>query len=1207
MDLSVRRSEVGDIPAILALAADDDFILKKRYGAALNFHHLIETAFLSVTITDAARGDRVVGFAAFTDRPKSAGGAIPYADWDGFLKAGWLSAREVSTVSPCNTTWLACLVADPAAEYDVAMKMLTTALATMPQVDNVLVPLGADVPAFSPVCDIFTAVAESNAGTRPEGFAGRVYKVTRAEIIPELQLRAGVVQDYDDLMPLLLSGDGVVTPLPDNLFLEELLQNQDEYHAVVVATDRHTEQVVGLMCLRATYTEQHDVVRQYSTDVFNKLKPVLPPTHKGQQAGHNSVLISFFYLNPAYDNCSGQFLPHAFDKFPFAEYCMTYLPHEAPVHALLHSFAYVPIKKLQPSNLQGERLPLPEGLYLCCRYSLDDVAAVPVAGAHEAAVTKMMTTQSELSQDMSEATCVALTQSIQVVGDDGRDGSNLPFQSFVVTWRDNVVGVAVTRPCTVEEMHSLRANFDIEAFVNFAPEGNANMAASDISADPLAAPATYHRDAMPGVVLKHCYVKPIFRPRLRFILREVLRLTGAETILYPAGAASEVFTPLVAELVLALPRRVTEFALPSTDTSEAPPAADVDGLLTLHHTTQKLLSDEKTHINARIVVVGSGTTGLAFIYSLLVIPYLQFSNIVLVSKDGLPQHPMQRDLMWTTDSMDWTEREYLALRVGKKVRVIEGTMIDFDRTDKYIYTDNATCEPYDHLVLTVGRQYTIPVALHKQNSAKNGVFPLSNANAIAKIKQHIHESEIYEDERSRAVIYGSNLDVYAIASCVIQLGLGASRIVVVCPDGGGYSAFGDDVCDKKVDELFESLQIQQHRGHRLERLEFDEDNTLTQVVITPTGDRADGAVKQIELDATMMIYAHEKDIDKEVLSALNKRSIVFDGRVIVNNCYRTTDKSIYAAGPVAMFSRRFGPCQDFDVFNTLELGRHLCHTVLGFLGIDEFQQQQDEGDDEGDSYVPKDDPLAAQLGTFREAAPEDLARRRPKPLPTYSENICRRVVVPTGLIYFSCHTVDFAETDVATHCEYLTSFSEETNPTPGGATDAEGRTVEKSYLRLAISPNRRIESVVFLGRDPREMSNFRSLVGTSEATLNLAYNYNECPGLDVQLFLRSIWARAIFHDRFVAATAAIKQRLQGHPDVAAVKADMLAKLRASGDKTLGKLDRDAALLRLTDAHGDARHAIELELIKFLHDHKAFVPQHYYLPDISAHVQAATSL
>lgn len=34
------------------------------------------------------------------------------------------------------------------------------------------------------------------------------------------------------------------------------------------------------------------------------------------------------------------------------------------------------------------------------------------------------------------------------------------------------------------------------------------------------------------------------------------------------------------------------------------------------------------------------------------------------------------------------------------------------------------------------------------------------------------------------------------------------------------------------------------------------------------------------------------------------RSIVFDGRVIVENNYRTADKHIYAAGPIAMFSRR---------------------------------------------------------------------------------------------------------------------------------------------------------------------------------------------------------------------------------------------------------------------------------------------------------------
>lgn len=34
--------------------------------------------------------------------------------------------------------------------------------------------------------------------------------------------------------------------------------------------------------------------------------------------------------------------------------------------------------------------------------------------------------------------------------------------------------------------------------------------------------------------------------------------------------------------------------------------------------------------------------------------------------------------------------------------------MDFERTEKYVVTDHGLVEPYDHLVITAGRQYTVP-------------------------------------------------------------------------------------------------------------------------------------------------------------------------------------------------------------------------------------------------------------------------------------------------------------------------------------------------------------------------------------------------------------------------------------------------------------------------------------------------------------------
>jgi len=1194
-ELTVRRASVADIPAIRGLMLDDDFILKKRYSrdgtSNLNLHTLIETNFLCVAVVDAA--DAVVGFAAFTDSPHRSD--IPAESWEEYLRCGWLSQKFVGDVYPCNALWLTCLIVGSGfSEYDLALQMLTTALATLVNVHHFLYALPDDVPAFSPLCDIFHPCEETGA-TVPASvsayhdakFKGRIYRVARNEVIPELQLRKGVVEDYDDFMPLLLNREGVVTPLPANLFLEELLQDQDEWNAVVVATDRATQQVVGLMCLKAAYEEQQHLVKQYSCELFAKLKPIVPNTaHRGQQAGHNVAMITFFYLNPRYDNCAGQFIPYAFQKFPFAEYLACLLPHAAPVHPLLHEFEYVPIKKFQPST-QGDKVPTPDGLYVVCRYAFEPVQTLPIGAQHEAAVGKLLQAQTELSQDSSEDFNVKLAQSVPV---GGVKRSDLPFQGFVAVWRDAVVGAVVTKRVPVDQLYALRANFDIESFVNFSPHGAPNYAATDFEEDPFKAPQTYYTDDMPGIVLVYCYVKPVFRHRLRLILRDVLRLTASETILFPAQEKTEVYTALLTELVLCPPRRIVEFA---DDEAPIQPrvSADVAPLMTLHCTSRKLLSDEKTHINARIIVVGASNTGLAFIYALLQISYLHFSNILLVNLDGLPPHPLARERMWTVDTMDWTEREYLALRVGKRVRVIEGTVIDFERQDRYIYTSSQVYELYDHLILTVGRQYTVPEELltdgRKRAAAAdgadggkdgapgarrkrtNGVFPLANSHVIADIQDHIRDSEQIGEQRSRVVVYGGGLDAFAIVTCLIDLRLEPQRIVVVQPPREKHapaSPFQDDVVDRRVKNMLDTLRVQVKTG-KLERLEYDEDNSLSSVVI---GDEP-------EMDCTMLIYADQKDIDAIVLQALTKRSIVFDGRVIVENSYRTADRHIYAAGPVAMFSARFGPSEDFDIYNTLEVGTHLCHTVLGLMGIDEFHNEHTIDDEKVE--MPKEDLLRAQLGTFKEGASdamsgEEIAKRRPKPLPVYKEKLCKRVKLPQELTFFTCYSVGYHSMEAAGEVEFLRSFSDDVPPVDvatgrplardaggaGDATDDVETDPWKSYLRLAIGRNGRIESVVYLGRDPREIHNFRALVGTPESQLNLRYNYHQTKAaggrLDIQAYLRQRWARALLHDQYPRLWASLQEKLKKHADLQAVKADMLARIRASSQRWLSADDRE---------------------------------------------------
>ena len=304
----------------------------------------------------------------------------------------------------------------------------------------------------------------------------------------------------------------------------------------------------------------------------------------------------------------------------------------------------------------------------------------------------------------------------------------------------------------------------------------------------------------------------------------------------------------------------------------------------------------------------------------------------------------------------------------------------------------------------------------------------------------------------------------------------------------------------------------------------------------------------------------------------------------------------------------------------------MANTTLGFLGVEEFIDPAIHID-EAEEFVPKDDPLAAELGTIHNSATGQPNKpRRPKPLPVYHDNVCRRVFLPRGLIYFSCCSLRSAEMEPA-QLLFLESTSWDLVPPPpamdgpqdgggggeavhnataNGGSAASDALSSQSYVRLAVSRDHRIvEAVHYYGRDHRELYNFRSLVGMSEATLNLCYNHfglkeQQAKTLDAQRYVRSPWARAVFADTFPDLMATIRQQFVTHPETRQAMATLRQSLRSNAAATVADEDRGEVMKRLTDPSNPARQLVELELLKFLHQQKAFTPQIYFLPDITEH-------
>eukprot|EP01060_Flectonema_neradi_P039166 TRINITY_DN8513_c0_g1_i1.p1 TRINITY_DN8513_c0_g1~~TRINITY_DN8513_c0_g1_i1.p1 ORF type:complete len:1039 (+),score=168.07 TRINITY_DN8513_c0_g1_i1:425-3541(+) len=1034
------------------------------------------------------------------------------------------------------------------------MKIIAT---TVPTVSYYLFAVSTSHGIFPPLTTTFQRIPPKGTDSQMS-----VFSCMKTDVLPNLIIRKGLVEDFDDLMPLLQKGDGVLTTPPEEFFLDETLENQNEFQSVLVAEDPETRQIIGLVCMSGGMDKQNYVTKNYNTDVYQKLRHA-NDTDPSRAAAPNSFQITFFYLNPDYENRADSFIEPAFAEFPTCEYCFISLPHTTTEHSLLHDFSYIPLK-------QG--LTLPNGVWLLSRRCLSPTVVRPTSEDDYAELDAILESQTELSLECSRKMTDLLREAVGHQTSGYKDGLLYSFTLLDDTGK--AVGTTLIRVLACEEVHSLRGNFELDSIVNFVPNGCPDYSGTDINIDAPDNRAQLSA-TMPALLITQFYVLPSYRNRIRTFIREVLRQTQMQLAFYCLSLVDEASQPLLAELILAMPRRIIEHS------EEHPPDAEDEELLCLHFISKKQLSDDVTKIYARLVVIGASTTGLAAVYEWLKIPFLHIANIVMVSRDGIPDHPSVETENWSVDTLTWLEREYMLFRIGGKVRIIEGTIIDFERTEKYIVTDNGFIEPYDHLIITAGRQYSIPKELTSKHLTKNGMFELSNSSQIHKIKQHIRESEAYEDELSNAIIYGSGKKVYTVATSLTQIGLSPSRLVIVSPEDTSNeedAIFDDPLVDIKVDKLMESLGAKTYKNYVLDRMDYDEDQNLSSVYISSKTDSRDDQKKKVaEIPATMFIYCHEKDIDSQILSALNKRSIVFDGRVIVKYNYRTTDPQIYAVGPIAMFSGRFGPSEEFESFNPLEVGRKFAQAVLGFIGVEEFQEEIDDNDQAG---LEPEDAVAA------ESEPQNIL---PKPLPVYTERVSCRVQLPNHFHFFRCHTANYSE--VAGRCRHLTS------------SNARG----DNYMRVSIGSNKYIEAISYFGSEEVEVHNLQTLVGLPESLLNIVYAYEHSrngrdqPTLDLLKYLRGKWTYALYYSNFPTFFEDVREKLANHDETKRLRNVIMEYVEKNGLEEIDEASRRTLIESVSVDGSETRKLIEEEMIKFLHHNKQHFPTIYYLPDMNKFV------
>lgn len=1285
------------------------------------FTTLIEQSVISITAISTVI-DKPVGFICLDDTPHTT--LIPGDSWEVLLDDSDGDCDKPLSIFPCNTLWVkAVLVPTSTAlmsdstnmtkeDLDLQRKLLLfgysseallqrflhIALDNLPSIEHLLVPC-----PMGQTYRVFENIGFRPRPLQPSSFNGTVLHIKSVSIVPQLLLRLGIVEDYDDFVVRILGGDGLITSLPEEFYLDELLKDQNSNNKVIVAEDAVTHRVAGIMCLEASIEDQQMISRQYYTELYGKLRPMRGQRNASKGAvTSNMVRIKFFYIDPAYALRAKSFLPVIYKEFPFVEYVIITLPYDTEKPPFLGDFDHVPLRKYYPRNSEGYLIPPPDGLWINCRYAADPVVVAPVRSEKD--ITSINVFLDEPHMEFSQHQIALLREDIQLL----RSGRETPedveesnINSFVfsfVTYTENVgsekqlpivVGVASARKISVNEMYSLRANYDLDKLVNYYSKAPRDYSETDVTLSSEEGRRKFFRNEVRGLLVRSFYVRPVYRSRISFLMRELLRHTDCELALLLEDNASSPFTTLLHQLLRIQPRRVVEKPRPPASepvfTPRSPeriPSKDVAPLGCLFAATRRTLGDRKKLVHTRIIVVGAGSTGLTFLYRLLTVPYICFTNLVLISTDGMPEHPNQQQNLWSTDRMELLEREHMGLTVGNPIRVIHGSMVDIETAQRYVVVDDSTYEPYDYVILTTGRQFGVPLSISSlqqpvqqrqqlsRTSTPPGVLPISGSASVERLQRTLYELDRNPENVSNIVVYGSGLDAFAIATSIINLGFSPQRMVLVSPDV--TNPFVDKDAFECVVRMWSALGANTMHGYKISRTEYDDDGTtLTTVVLSPVpalaapaGPGTDSnARSSVEINCSLIVCCEDKDIDSNVLSTLNRRSIVFDGRVTVESNYLTTNPCVYATGPVAMFTRRYGTTTSFDEFNARDVGTNLAEVILGTLGFEEFATPNlqsctdkenellaahnelyskvlDENGSRNANYGVDLNSLSAEKDAH-EIAKQNQLKQQQK-LPVYTTPVASRIRLPGKYVFFSTMRIFFDPAQCTRlyysciegnkpYVDDITASYQVATPADRGSIYKD---VEQDLLVIYLNKHTRlIDAVVYFGNGSPETHNYMCLIGLPHSLLNLIFRYNEArtdllesddcgsnssmsgskstasnkidivaqeSTLNLMEYLRSPRLQVVFYDRFVEFYENLRKKMQEHEDVMKMKQSALQRMEVT--PRISAKNRAIYLEKLTEMQKDFARRVQYELIKFLHESKEYLPQIMYLPDITEHVE-----
>jgi len=882
-------------------------------------------------------------------------------------------------------------------------------------------------------------------------------------------------------------------------------------------------------------------------------------------------------LDQAYQTQALDFLLPAFSLYPEKDYCIITQPHTAPNTPLLNAFTIVPP---QPQNTFGHVL------YLIHRAALLGTPKVQYLKPH------LLPQIGPLVHNFDSDTQKEIKESCDAFVKNAK-GSDV--KVFVAEFDEQVVGLVMLEMPKNDVVDRLRCCYHLDDYLlvehhegpGLSNKGHARLMHWVVN--PLFQKYTRRLLQMSMRICGRTVlfvetdllttISPIFRELLQVAPRRPPQLKKA--LRKPPKVAS--FVNVEQEVPTEEDMREEERQKLLRDSGQTKALSIV---------AKKLLSETKIPVNSRIVVVGASDCGLSFLESLLSIPHLHFNSLTLLAPGGLEYHHSHH-LPLVAGTAAYSHQELRRIMLELRVRILDSRMVQIDRQQKCCVLHDGSMLPYDYLIVGAGLQDD---ALHALRIRSWGVEHVTDGyrrvnGAMSAADPSIRDllveggtlvKSLIWNPLSYAVVYGRSLHAYCVVQGLLLRKVPAKKIILVLPprlqDASRQlpvDAFyeGDEV-EKKIHHILDNMGLKVFQGYRLlgiqqcnrERLKslIFEDHNYREPVAgevaqgtekdskeprtpregtnqTPNGTMEDfgsspAGLPQKILACRICITADSVNVDPDIFNSVHGNGLVYDGRLIVDHTFKTTDAGIYGAGSLCEFSRRFqrknaARYLRHDGFNGREVGAKLAQALLRTLD----PVNGDVMAAGGNPKTPKasatsEGPEPDSPGMMHSEGGDpfdsnEAEESSPDLLPEFYMPIARGGLLPGNLHYYRINS-----------CRRSALSADKADGTSDSAaivTDTLDSSSGKGHFcRLTLDSFGKVDSITYLGGEELQVESLWSLVGLSETFLNHLYQrWRDGDIPDIVEFLTDEWATALFHDRFMDFCHQIKLEMLSQDEV----------------------------------------------------------------------------